>query len=92
MQAELTKLVTNAQDGDVIVFHFSGHGTQIPSANGDEKGGSPCLPTLSHSYHVPASLMRLGSKLAVWGVTSPDGIVRGRSSKPAPTPTNSTPP
>ena len=31
-------MVSAAQDGDVLFLHFSGHGTQIPSADGDEKG------------------------------------------------------
>ncbi|PNH12389.1 Metacaspase-4 [Tetrabaena socialis] len=29
--AKISELVTNAVDGDVLVLHFSGHGTQIPS-------------------------------------------------------------
>jgi len=29
-------MVTNAQSGDVLIFHYSGHGSQIRDRNGDE--------------------------------------------------------
>lgn len=35
----LTKLITTAQAGDVLVFQYSGHGTQLPDLDGDEKLG-----------------------------------------------------
>jgi hypothetical protein len=34
--AALRDLVTNAKRGDVLVFHYSGHGTQVPDLDGDE--------------------------------------------------------
>ncbi|PNW85402.1 hypothetical protein CHLRE_03g184700v5 [Chlamydomonas reinhardtii] len=39
IKAKITEMVSAAQDGDVLFLHFSGHGTQIPSADGDEKDG-----------------------------------------------------
>lgn len=39
IKAHLKQLVEQAQDGDVLFFHFSGHGTQIPSQDGDEADG-----------------------------------------------------
>ncbi|EFJ51964.1 metacaspase type II [Volvox carteri f. nagariensis] len=39
MKAKISEMVAAAQDGDVCVLHFSGHGTQIPSYGGDEKDG-----------------------------------------------------
>ena len=32
-------LVANAQPGDVLVFHYSGHGVQVPDLNYDELSG-----------------------------------------------------
>ncbi|EKM58125.1 uncharacterized protein PHACADRAFT_252184 [Phanerochaete carnosa HHB-10118-sp] len=32
-------LVSDVRPGDHLVFHFSGHGSQIPDENGDEKDG-----------------------------------------------------
>jgi hypothetical protein len=37
--AALRKLVTEAGSGDVLVFHYSGHGTQVTDADGDETDG-----------------------------------------------------
>lgn len=35
----LSVLVDGSQAGDVIVFQFAGHGTQVPDLDGDELGG-----------------------------------------------------
>lgn len=35
----LRRLVTNSRPGDVIVFHFSGHGTQVDDLDGEEDDG-----------------------------------------------------
>jgi len=32
----LEMLVYEAKPGDLLVFHYSGHGSQVPDANGDE--------------------------------------------------------
>ncbi len=34
----LITLVTSSQAGDVVVFQYSGHGTELPDHNGDESG------------------------------------------------------
>lgn len=34
----LRRLVHESREGDVVVFQFSGHGTQLPDASGDEAG------------------------------------------------------
>lgn len=35
----LADLVQNSQAGDIIVFQYAGHGTQLPDLDGDESGG-----------------------------------------------------
>jgi len=37
---QLEQLVTTSTAGDVIVFQFSGHGTELRDVNGDETGGN----------------------------------------------------
>ncbi|BDA41997.1 Metacaspase-1A [Coccomyxa sp. Obi] len=39
MMYQMQLLLWNAQPGDSLVFHFSGHGTQIRDRNGDEDDG-----------------------------------------------------
>src|SRR3990167_6137769 len=36
---ELSAMVLSAQKGDVIVIHYSGHGTQVSDKSGDESDG-----------------------------------------------------
>ncbi len=36
MQAEITKLIGKAKRGDVLLIHYSGHGSNVPDKNGDE--------------------------------------------------------
>jgi len=37
--SELTTLVRSSKAGDLLVFHYSGHGTQVPDTDGDEEDG-----------------------------------------------------
>lgn len=37
--AALTELLRSSSAGDVVVFQFAGHGTQLPDLDGDEAGG-----------------------------------------------------
>lgn len=39
IESGLRRLVDTAQKNDVLVFHYSGHGSQIVSVNGDEEDG-----------------------------------------------------
>jgi metacaspase-1 len=39
VKAELTKLISTLNEGDKLIFHYSGHGTQIKDKNGDEADG-----------------------------------------------------
>ena len=39
LRAELRTLVTTSRAGDVLVFQYSGHGTEAPDLDGDEEGG-----------------------------------------------------
>jgi hypothetical protein len=36
MQAAVSKLIREARKGDVLLLHYSGHGSNVPDANGDE--------------------------------------------------------
>jgi hypothetical protein len=36
MQAAIAKLVRGARKGDVLLLHYSGHGSNVPDKNGDE--------------------------------------------------------
>ena len=36
IRRELARLTAGAGEGDVLVFHYSGHGSQVPDRNGDE--------------------------------------------------------
>jgi uncharacterized caspase-like protein len=36
MQTEITNLLRQAQRGDVLFLHYSGHGSNVPDKNGDE--------------------------------------------------------
>jgi hypothetical protein len=36
MRDAITKLVKNAKKGDVLLFHYSGHGANVPDKDGDE--------------------------------------------------------
>lgn len=37
--AAMQELVARVQEGDVVVFHYSGHGSQMPDVEGDEPDG-----------------------------------------------------
>ena len=36
---ELERLIKDAKDGDTLIFHYSGHGSQVEDLNGDEEDG-----------------------------------------------------
>jgi len=36
MQSEISKLIGRAREGDVLLFHYSGHGANVPDRSGDE--------------------------------------------------------
>ncbi|HSK08416.1 MAG TPA: caspase family protein [Vicinamibacterales bacterium] len=36
IRGELARLTTRARAGDILVFHYSGHGSQVPDTTGDE--------------------------------------------------------
>jgi len=36
MQSEITKLIGRARAGDVLLLHYSGHGSNVPDRSGDE--------------------------------------------------------
>ena len=36
---QLSEMLSSSRAGDVVVFQFAGHGTQLPDLNGDEAGG-----------------------------------------------------
>jgi metacaspase-1 len=36
MQSTIKKLITGGKKGDVLLLHYSGHGSNVPDDNGDE--------------------------------------------------------
>jgi metacaspase-1 len=57
MEKALDDLIRKAQPGDIIVFHFSGHGQQIFDDNGDETDGydEALIPYDAGSYYDPVN-------------------------------------
>lgn len=52
----LAWLLSDATAGDVRLFHFAGHGTQVPDAHGDETDGADeVLVTTDHNWSNPLS-------------------------------------
>lgn len=53
----LDDLITKAKPGDIVVFHFSGHGQQIFDDNGDETDGydEALIPYDAGAYYDPVS-------------------------------------
>lgn len=45
IRGAMTDLVSNAQDGDILFFHYSGHGTRLPAEAGedDSTGFDECI-------------------------------------------------
>jgi hypothetical protein len=41
--AALNQLINSSQAGDVVVFQYSGHGTELPDENGDEQGSDQAI-------------------------------------------------
>lgn len=39
IEHNLREMVESSREGDVVVFQYSGHGTQLPDLDGDEEGG-----------------------------------------------------
>jgi hypothetical protein len=52
----LTAMVRSAQPGDVLVFQYSGHGTQVPDEDGDE-GGQPDEAMVPYDFEDGAFLI-----------------------------------
>lgn len=53
---QLGKMIAESQKGDVIVFQYSGHGTQFKDENGDEKDGKD-EALVPHDYRTGAYLL-----------------------------------
>jgi metacaspase-1 len=67
----LAWLLADATAGDVRLFHFSGHGTQVPDVNGDETDGADevLVPT-DHDWNNPLTDDELCSIFSA----IPDGV------------------
>ena len=52
--ASLEWLIAGCQAGDVLLLHYSGHGTYVPDANGNERVGTDsCIVPLDYSQAGP---------------------------------------
>lgn len=64
-------LVEGARAGDVLVFHYSGHGSQVPDRNGDELDHiDECLVPIDHDWDDPLLDDDLGNIIRL----VPDGV------------------
>ena len=57
--AALEALIARSTSGDHLLFHYSGHGSQIPSSSADEADAfDECLCPVDFSWDAPATALR----------------------------------
>jgi hypothetical protein len=72
---ELKSLVATSRAGDVIVFQYAGHGTQVPDLDRDEKGGdTPDRDEAICPYDFAAGELLIDDDVREIFGTLPDGV------------------
>ncbi|MFL6636290.1 MAG: caspase domain-containing protein, partial [Massilia sp.] len=72
---ELKSLVATSRAGDVIVFQYAGHGTQVPDLDRDEKGGdTPDRDEAICPYDFAAGELLIDDDVRDIFGTLPDGV------------------
>lgn len=71
----LEKMVATSQRGDVLVFQFSGHGTQVPDLDGDEaRGDSPGLDEAICPFDFASGALLIDDDIGRIFRNLPDGV------------------
>jgi hypothetical protein len=73
--AGLQRLIGSSRPGDVVVFQFAGHGTQLPDVNDDEFGGdSPGLDEALCPYDFASGAFLIDDDLGSILSSAPAGV------------------
>jgi hypothetical protein len=71
----LASIVVGSRAGDVVVFHYSGHGTQLPDENQDESGGdTPSMDEAICPFDYESGAFLIDDDLAQILKQTPDGV------------------
>ena len=71
----LSRLITSSQAGDVVVFQFAGHGTELPDVSGDEAGGdTPGRDEALCAYDFASGAFVIDDDIAEIFSQIPDGV------------------
>jgi hypothetical protein len=71
----LEKMVATSRRGDVLVFQYSGHGTQVPDLDGDEaRGDSPGLDEAICPFDFASGALLIDDDIGRIFAKLPDGV------------------
>jgi hypothetical protein len=71
----LEKMIADSRSGDVLVFQYSGHGTQVPDDSGDElNGDTPGLDEALCPYDYAAGALLVDDDIGTIFARLPDGV------------------
>ncbi len=71
----LEQMIGASRSGDVLVFQYSGHGTQVPDDNGDESGGdTPGLDEALCPFDYHAGALLIDDDIGRIFARVPDGV------------------
>jgi hypothetical protein len=71
----LAELLTSSRTGDVVVFQFSGHGTQVPDVQGDEESGdTPGMDEAMCPHDMDSGALVIDDDLAEVLARTPAGV------------------
>lgn len=71
----MREMVQSSRPGDVLVFQYSGHGTQVPDVSGDEAGGdSPTQDEAICPFDFNTGRLLIDDDIAAVFADIPDGV------------------